>query len=639
MREDTFAVKIDHNFSSKDRLSARYNFNDSDSANNFGLAEGQYQIVPYRSQLAKITYTKTISPTLLNDFGVGLNRMFAIDQEADVPAVRSAPMIWFATGAPANLGPDLFDMVVGNTSYTYLDTLNWVKGRHQMKFGAQIVRNQVNKLTHFQDLLYFWNLDSGYAGTGLWSYASNNPYLIETVGNPTTGQRNTFYNVFVQDDLRATRNLTFNLGLRYQLDTVPSESHGRNQNFDFATGELYPAGMQAFNTPKLHFSPRFGFAWNAVPSQQLVIRGGMGIFYTSINPALAQFLPTMNRTSSYYREVTWFEDPTIQGFPATDIQGTNVAGIFTPIEQDYHTPYNESWNFNLQKGFGQSTVLQVAYVGNRGLHYATFYDFNRIDPVTHTRPYPDWGGMSGINPGSETSYNSLQVSLRHRFSRRLTFNVNYTWAHSLDQGEWGFGTDPNNDHDMRAEYGNADYDVRQVLEFDYTYQLPTAPVLPKWLGEGWQINGLSVMRSGTSVNVGCGCDTVGVGSPYFTERPDVVVGVSARPSNYSLPNNQISAAAFSTPAAGDFGNGGRNTLKGPDVYNWDFSLFKDFRVREHQTLEFRAEMFNLFNTPQFAAPVSNLASPLFGMSVSTIAAGSGFFGSNRQVQFALRYRF
>jgi hypothetical protein len=639
LREDTFAVKIDHNFTARDKLSARYNMNDSNSLNNIGPGAGQYNPVSYRSQLAKITYTKTISPTLLNEAGIGLNRMMAIDKEADEESVRQSPMIWFATGAPADMGPGLFDMVVGNSSETYVDTLSWVKGRHQLKFGFQAVRNQVNKLTNFQTLLYFWNLETGYAGTGLWSYVSNNPYLIETVGNPTTGQRNTLYNFFVQDDMQATRNLTFNLGLRYQLDTVPSESHGRNQNFDFATGQLYPAGTPIFNAPKLNFGPRFGFAWNAVPAQNFVVRGGFGIFYTSINPALAQFLPTMNRTSSFYREVTWFEDPALQGFPATDIQPTNVAGIFTPIAPGFHTPYNEQWNFNIQKGFGQSTVLQVGYLGNRGLHYSTFYDFNRIDPVTHTRPYPDWGGMSGINPDSVTSYNSLQVTFKRRFSHGLNFNANYTYAHSLDMGEWGFGTDPNNDHDMRGEYGNADYDVRHVLEFDYTYQLPKAPVLPRWLSAGWQINGLTVMRSGTSVNITCGCDTVGVGSPYFSERPDMVAGVSTRPSNYSLHGLQINPAAFSTPAEGDFGDTGRNTLKGPSVYNWDFSLFKNFKFREHQEFQFRAEMFNVFNTPQYSAPVGNLASPAFGYSLSTINAGSGFFGSNRQIQFALRYAF
>ena len=639
VREDSFAIKIDHNFTNRDRFTARYNMNDSGSITNNGPGRGQSMDVPYRSQLAKISYTKTLSPTMLNEMGVGVNRMWALTQMATEEDVRQSDMIWFATGEPASMGPALFDMRVGNTSQTYLDTLTWVKGRHQMKFGFQAIRNQVNKLTNFQRLLYFWDLANGYAGIGLWSYLSNNPYLIETVGNPTTGQRNTFYNFFVQDDIQATRNFALNLGLRYQLDTVPSESHGRNRNFDFTKGDLEPAGTQLFGMPKLNFSPRFGFAWNAIPSRQFVIRGGYGIFYTSINPALAQFLPTMDRTSSYYRLVTWFDNPAIQGFPATDISGYNVAGIFTPIPKHFHTPYNQFWNLNIQKGIGQSTVLQVAYIGNRGLHYSHFYDFNRIDPVTGTRPYSAWGGMAGINPGGQTSYNSLQVSLRRRFSRGLTFNVNYTWSHGLDQGEWGFGTLPNNDHYMVAEYGNADYDVRHVLEFDYTYQLPAVPKFPKWLGGGWQINGITVMRSGTAVNVTCGCDTVGVGSPYWAERPNVNAGVSTRASNYSLPYNQFNPAAFSAPAQGQFGNLGRNMLKGPSVYNWDFSLFKNFKVREHQTLEFRAEVFNIFNTPQYAAPVGNVASEAFGMSLNTINAGSGFFGSNRQIQFALRYMF
>jgi hypothetical protein len=157
------------------------------------------------------------------------------------------------------------------------------------------------------------------------------------------------------------------------------------------------------------------------------------------------------------------------------------------------------------------------------------------------------------------------------------------------------------------------------------------------IGEGWQLNGITTMRSGLPFTVVCGCDSAGIGAS--TARPNVVSGVSERPSNFNLPSNQLNFAAFSVPAPGTYGNLGRNTLRGPSAYNWDFSLFKNFKVTEKQTVQFRSEFFNIFNTPQFSNPNAALNAPvIFGQTLTTIPAVGGF-GSNRQIQFALRYGF
>jgi hypothetical protein len=207
----------------------------------------------------------------------------------------------------------------------------------------------------------------------------------------------------------------------------------------------------------------------------------------------------------------------------------------------------------------------------------------------------------------------------------------------LDEGGVSFGSGLQNNSNVRADYGNADYDARHNLEFDYTYQAPAIPHLPKVIGEGWQLNGITTMRSGLPFTVVCGCDSAGIGAS--TARPNVVSGVSERPSNFNLPSNQLNFAAFSVPAPGTYGNLGRNTLRGPSAYNWDFSLFKNFKVTEKQTVQFRSEFFNIFNTPQFSNPNAALNAPvIFGQTLTTIPAVGGF-GSNRQIQFALRYGF
>ena len=254
------------------------------------------------------------------------------------------------------------------------------------------------------------------------------------------------------------------------------------------------------------------------------------------------------------------------------------------------------------------------------------------------RPYAGFGNINATRDDLTSTYNALQVSLRRRFHKALTAKVNYTWAHTLDDGGILFSTAAQDDANPREEYGNSDMDVRHTLQFDYTYELPNAPGLPVWLGGGWQINGITVLRGGLPVNPSCGCDSAGIGN--FGTRPDLVPGEPLTPANKDIPNNQFNIAAFTVPETGRFGNAGRNILRGPAALNWDFSLFKNFRVREGQTLQFRAEMFNMFNTPQFRNPGANLAGPAsFGRSFSTHSTPYTGFGSNRQIQFALRYSF
>jgi len=219
----------------------------------------------------------------------------------------------------------------------------------------------------------------------------------------------------------------------------------------------------------------------------------------------------------------------------------------------------------------------------------------------------------------------------------LTFNVNYTWAHSLDNAPTLFASF-SDDARAQLDYGNADGDVRHSLQFDYIYQIPTAPKLPKFIGSGWQMNGITVMRTGFPITgMSCSCDPLQVGT--FTSRPDWIAGTDPIPSSVDLPNRQLNLAAFAAPPTGRVGNLGRNVFHGPHAINFDFSLFKNFRVTERQKVEFRAEMFNIFNTPQFANPSGNITAPAtFGRSLTTISTSSGF-ATNRQVQFALRYMF
>jgi hypothetical protein len=544
--------------------------------------------------------------------------------EADV---LTAPIVNFGGGI-ANTGPGLFDLVVANNSYSTLDTLTWVTGRHQLRFGTQIIRNEGNKGLGFQKLVNYLNLDDA---------AANRAFSLSTIGFPRVGLRNTYAHFFVQDDFRVNTHLTINMGLRYQYDTAPTESHGRIANFDLSTGTLDPVGSSVLDAPKLDFAPRFGIAYSPFNSGHTVFRAGYGIFFADLNAAnLGQNMPSNTPGFQFNESVNALQIPGLAGLPFPDLSAFALpATAFSAIAKNFQMAYTQKWNFNVQQALSKNTLLQVEYLGSRSLHLQGGINENRLIAGTQTRPITGVGDVNFMMSGLISNYQALMTTFRQRFGHGLSFNLNYTWSHSIDDQPTIFSSFQD-DHNVLNDYGSSDFDVRHNLEFDYTYALPAAPVIPGWLGAGWQINGITNIRSGFPYTVTCGCDPLGVGQA--TSRADLISPQSTKPANYSIPLAQLSLAAFASPV-GHYGTLGRNTFSGPGAVNFDFSLFKDFHVRERQTVQFRAETFNIFNHPQFGNPFATLTAPsLFGASLGTIATAEGFHTS-RQIQFALRYSF
>jgi hypothetical protein len=626
LSENTGSIKGDYMIGANDRLSARYNLNKNLTQTFFGVAQGQVQTAPGFLQIAKVNYTRVWSARVLNETGLAFNRAHIDPRSAQSDDIRAFPITALGSGS-AGVGPGLFDLRVANNSYTFLETMSYVTGRQQLRFGGQVTRNQNNKELAFQRTITYQLLED---------FARNSPTSIGTLGQPRAGMRSTYYGLFVQDDIQATRNLTINAGLRYQYDTSPTESHGRIANFNFATGQLDPVGTTMINAPKTNFAPRLGIAYTPFASRNTVFRAGYGMFYAHLNSAFAQNVP--NNISQQSFSLTRQQAPDLVGFPFPTIASFAGVSNFTALPRDFNTAYTQQWNFNIQQGLGSDSMLQVAYVGNRGLHIdGPARNMNRLIPGTTTRPYPQYGNISLYTDYLNSYYHALQTTFRHRMRRGFTFNLNYTWGHSLDNAPTLFASF-SDDANANLDYGNADGDVRHSLQFDYMFEIPAAPMLPKALGSGWQINGITVMRTGFPITgMSCACDPLQVGA--FTSRPDYVGGTDPHPAVVDLPNSQLNLAAFAAPPRGRVGNLGRNVLRGPHAINFDFSMFKSFPVTDRQRVEFRAEMFNIFNTPQFANPSGNITAPAtFGRSLSTISTSSGF-ATNRQVQFALRYMF
>jgi Carboxypeptidase regulatory-like domain len=623
LNEDSVFVRGDYNLSEKDRLSARYNANSSLTKTHFGVGTGQIAPSEGLLQSAKVTYTRTFSPTLLNEASFAFNRMHIDPRGSIDPAVAEFPVT--TVGGMASIGPALFDLSMVGNSFTWLDTLSWVKGRNQFKFGTQIIRNQHNKALFNQKTVSYANLND---------FARNSPTSVGLLGYDRTGLRNTYYNFFIEDNIQATRRLTVMAGLRYQVETSPVDSNNRQANFDPVTG-LDPPGTRLMNMPKTNFGPRLSFAYSPFDSGKTVVRGAFGIYFVNFNATLVQNTP-INTGRPTTVSLTRVQVPNLVGFPFPDVSSFSGVRTLSAVQRDWNTPYVQNWNLNIQQELARDLRLQVGYVGNKGTHIITpAMELNRFLPGTAIRPYPEFGSITYLRANGISNYNSLQVVLTKRLSRGLHFNVNYTWGHALDDSPPIFSAN-SDDQNVRLDYGTTESDVQHLLTFDYVYEIPAPRGLPRWLGEGWQINGLTEMRGGLPINVTCGCDPLRVSQ--FNSRADFVPGVPPRPSPVVIPSRQLNIAAFTSPPIGRIGNVARGAFRGPAVYNFDFSVFKKFRIERHE-FQFRAEFFNVFNTPQFNLPASSIASPgNFGISTSTLTTVSNF-GTQRQIQFGLRYNF
>lgn len=628
LTENTGIIKVDWQASSSDHITVRYNVNQNLTQTYTGVARGQVQTAPGFMQLAMGNYTHTFSAQVVNEASFFFNRFHVDPMASNDATVLTSPIVNF--GAGAGVGPGLFNLLVANNSFTWQDNVTVVHGKHQIRTGVTAIRNQANKELGFQKTINYLTFANA---------LNNLAFTDGTLGFPRIGMRNTYYYAFAQDNYQTSRNVTLNMGLRYQYDTAPTESQGRIANFNPVAGALDPKGSPVLNAPKLNLAPRFGIAYSPFGSGSMVIRGGFGLFFSDLNAGnLGQNLPSNLPGFGFSASVNSVQVPGLIGLPFPDITSYAVPSKnFSAIVKNYQEPYSEKWNLNVQRALGASAMVQIGYSGARGLHLIEGSNINRLYPGGSSRPYPKLGNVNVNFTGAISHYEAFQAIFRKRFSNGLSVNVNYTLSHSLDDAPTVFGS-YQDDHNAIGDYVNSDFDDRHNLEFDASYAVPAIPRVWKIVGAGWQYNTITQIRSGFPFSVGCGCDPLNVGQA--SGRAAFVAGVSPRPVNASTPMNQLSLAAFVKPV-GQFGTQSRNSFYGPDAINFDMSLFKAFPLPlfEKQQITFRAEAFNIFNHPQFSNPQTGLNNPAqFGQSTSTLSTQEGFHTS-RQLQFALRYSF
>jgi hypothetical protein len=384
-----------------------------------------------------------------------------------------------------------------------------------------------------------------------------------------------------------------------------------------------------------NFAPRFGFAYRPF-GDRFVIRGSGGIFYDSDMRTNFQFVTNWPFVS--IREYSVASSPSLSldnPFPANAGNVTLTPNAITP---DYADTYAEHWALGIQRQFSNDILLDVSYVGNHTLKAQRLRNVNQ--PINRIRPYPGFASILLAEQNGNSIYQSLQIRMERRLARGLTYTSSYTWGHAIDDRPGQGGPRVQNSYDLKAERADADFDVRHRWTLSGLFELPfgrdrrfgsawTGP-MNVFLG-GWVLSGVSIAQGGRPFSIQLESDNSKTAGQFRSDRPHLVSGVSLVPANQN-PNNWINRDAFSVPEEGTFGNAGRNIARGPQLHNVDLALTKVSQLNERVSLQFRVELFNAFNHPNFALPEAFFDNARFGTITSTITP-------ERQVQLGVRVEY
>jgi outer membrane receptor protein involved in Fe transport len=636
------------------------------------------------AQHAVLGWVHVFSPRLVLDSRVGYNRFdldFAqagvaagdeLGEQLGVPNANQqeeqngipifSPAGYTGIGQSRSL-PILRD----ERTFQYVANLTYAADKHTFKAGLDVRRrhmgefqtNRGNGRFNFGPNITN-NPANNTGGHAMASFLLGAPSLIEQdYLLADVAIRGTEYGVYVADDWRATSKLTLNLGLRYELDTPFSERANQWASFDPNTATVLVAGRNGVSetagikTFKKALAPRLGFAYQLGP--HTVVRGGAGIFWNTPGHGgnvlrLHRHLPfgpiySFNPGNQFVTRRVSDGFPTIP--PLNLAFADNPTGSVIGVDPDYQPGYAQQFNLTFQRELPWSLLLKASYVGNLGRHLDTAYNLNQAvpgsGPVNNRRPFfavrPGLADVTWAVSDGTSDYHAFQFSAEKRLTHGFGGLLSYTWGHSIDTvgQSFGGGADgplPQDPRNRLADRGNSPFDIRHRLTIAWTYQLPfgkgrrwlNGDGLAAYLLGGWQINGINTFQTGLPFTPTLNAATVNTGTGSRPNR--VGEGTLANPT----VDRWFDTAALATPAQFTYGDSGRNILYGPGRVNFDFSLFKEFRVKEGVGVQFRAEAFNLFNTPQFDLPNAAIGAGNAG----TITA---IVGTPRQIQFGAKIVF
>ncbi len=681
-RDDEF--RVDHNFNERFRLTGEY-FDESQLATQSSVPDSGSPFTTNRrqdvtfDQLAQIQFTAVISPAMVNSANIAMNRytvkhpvegLLYVDQ---IPGFSSTlpfngalstriPLVtlsqgWSPQGIPANLPRDASDL-----DDTASDDWSWLHGKHFFEAGGSLVFNTKRQIPST-------------ASNGQWTFAGNftgnamadfllgdaatftqisttiRPYIHATMVSPYFGDR-----------IQLTRRLTVSLGTRISFMPLPHPQTGFEAIFDptrynrsqapivnnngtlTLTPNYNPSNGLVLNgvngvpnnwstSHQWYVAPMAGFAWDIFGHGTTSLRGGYGITYTriftgqdcayncAVNPPVIQSVNLVNP-----------QFPSPVGTGSTKLSAPSISSADLNIQ----ATQVQSYSLSLEHQFPGNWIVSVAGAGALGRHLLATWNYNQplpsgrysFNPVINSGsvfpyiygPYYGYGPISTLNTIANSNWTALEVNARHPMGRNFFVQLAYTWSHGLSN------TSTVDYYNPREYYGNSATNVPQVFTASVIYQVPWLRTSSGWKGRllgGWNLSDITTFRSGYSLT-----PALSIAQQGLAARPDITGAPLAGPQTVA---HWFNTGAFTAPQPGYFGNAGTGIIDGPSLFNFDMTLYKDFAITEQQKLQFRAELFNIFNHTNFTTVSTTYGAPTFGQV--TAAADP------RIMELVLRYQF
>ncbi|HEY2468212.1 MAG TPA: carboxypeptidase-like regulatory domain-containing protein [Terracidiphilus sp.] len=699
IREDYGTARFDLTLSPRDNFSSVYTIDDGGDVTATIADPYSTDILNLREQVFSLNETHVFSPFLNNVARVGYSRAayyFTGEPTPDTPAaqvpgfISGRPVGAVVVGGSAASNPQAQVGLAGSNNgsnlpivrnlFTYEDRVTWSHGPHQWSFGAWFQKFQSNETINLSQY-------------GQATFASLQTFLTGTTSSflyspaPTEmNWRSLFGAVYAEDVIRLHPKLTLSLGFRGEFSTGWNEAHGRAANYTFTNGVISSqphVGQSAFTENNARFlaQPRIGLAWNP-RKDKTVVRAGFGIY----NQLLDDLGYRMDQNAPSNPTFSIAALP-VSSLPINPTAPMPAKALLVPggVQPDIKMPTLISYSLRLEQEVTPNTSLTLGYLGSHGYHELIGIDGNTpIPTICPASPCPGAypanfpgpfanspipvgsfyipAGTPRANPSiantwtwfskGNSNYNALQVDVNHRFSHDLALRGVYTWSKALDNGDslnqTTAGNAPglaSNPYDLRADWGPATYDVRNIGVVSALYALPFGR--GKALGHdltgfaeravsGWSVNSIVTIQSGFPLTPQLSYNPSNDGDTRNPVRPFVNPGFHGS-AILGKPGQWFDASAFLAPPAnsGFWGNLRRDTLNGPGLGTWDLSTFKDTKIRERMEVEFRAELFNLLNRANFNTPNLIVFTPT-GVS-GTAGAITSTSTTSRQVQFALKF--
>ncbi|MBE0656213.1 MAG: TonB-dependent receptor [Bryobacteraceae bacterium] len=700
---NVYSIRGDHRISDRNLLYARVGVTATNGDTypgplKSGYGDSTLSNIPGRSLV--ISDTHTFSPSMVNEVKLGFNRTYQWNSDynfgADVlsqlgltgianpgndPAISGMPQFSFGGAIPIARSNNRNTSRTAQNTYQLIDNFSWFKGRHSLKFGADIRQMQVNNENKPLQMRGTYSFDDRLSGLAYSNFLLGYPSgATRGIPRPNAYTRGTYYGFYLQDDFKVNSRLTLNYGMRYEYQTPWVEKFDRMFTFDPASGSMVTAGSSIpgdlvpsvaatlpiktakdvglplrslMRNDSNNFSPRLGIAYRPFGDATTVIRAGMSIYSQFWPGSLGQNATGGPWQSNENFIIEGSSTPSIR-FPNPFATTSTFSGIQTisGVSSNFPNERTYQWNFSIGRQI-LGMAVDIAYVGTRSLNIPYSEDLNLLRPSTTPfsaarRPYPRFNTATLIQTGGSASYNGFTFQADRRMSRGLWFNVNYTWAKGItDVGLNGYTASIQQNQYARYLERSDDAALRrQQLRFSYTWEIPVGrgrqalgniPRLLDHVIGGWQLAGITTLLTGARLSPSYSNADPAL-TNQFSGRPDRLADGNfdsgSMRSFIETGNPVFDRPAFALPVTGRgfYGNSARFVLTGPGTATWNMGIHKNwYFFDEKARTQFRWEMHNAFNRPNFSNPDLNIQSGSFGL---VTAAGSG-----RAMLFGLRLDF